>query len=507
MTIPASAIVRVSPGVISAGGSPLSLNGLILTTSTRTPIGAVVPFSSADSVSAYFGPTSTEAALAAVYFSGFDNATQSPGKLYFAQYVQTTPVAAYVRGTSLAAMALNTLKTVSGSLTVTIDGVAKTAASLNLTAVTSFSAGATAIGTALGLSGGQACTFDSVTQAFVITSGTTGATSTITLATGTAAATLGLSTGAALSQGAGVSSPSAFMTAVTGVTLNWASFMTAFEPDLTNKLLFTTWVQAQNKRFVYVAWDTDATMVTANNTTSFAPVINASNSDGVVVVCGSANYATAQGTTLAALLPPIAAFVMGATASIDFGRKNGRITFAFKSQAGLSSTVADQTEADNIIANGGNFYGAYATANQGFTFLFPGQISGAYDFADEYVNQIYLNSQFQLELVTLLKNIPSIPYNNQGYGLITQALLGPIRDAVNFGSIRIGVSLSSSQVAQVNNSAGVPIDTTLFNTGWYLQIKDPGAQVRGLRGSPQCTFWYMDGGSVQKINLASIVVQ
>jgi hypothetical protein len=47
----------------------------------------------------------------------------------------------------------------------------------------------------------------------------------------------------------------------------------------------------------------------------------------------------------------------------------------------------------------------------------------------------------------------------------------------------------------------------LSTTGYYLQILDPGAIVRGGRGSPKCTLWYTDGGSVQKINLASIDVQ
>lgn len=506
MSIPASAIVSVRPGVVSAGGNPLALNGIILTTNTRVPIGTVTPFSSLTAVQNFFGTSSTEAALAANYFSGFDNSTQLPAKLYFYQYVSGAAVSAYLRGSTLAGMTLAQLQAVTGSLSVVIDGTTKTAASINLSAVASFSAAATALGTALSLSGGQTCTFDSVTQAFVITSGTTGPTSTIAVATGTAAASLGLATGATTSQGAAASTPAGAMASITSITQNWATFMTAFEPTLTDKLAFATWVNSQNNRWMYVAWDTDATATTANNTTSFGPLLAANQSSGVFVIGGDASYATTQGTTLAALLPPVAAFAMGAVASIDFGRRNGRVTLAFKKQAGLAATVADQTKADNLIANGYNFYGAYATSNDGFVFLYPGSVSGIFKWADSYVNQIYMNAQFQLSLVDLLVNVNSIPYNSQGYGLITSALMGPIRDALNFGSIRVGVTLSSSQAAQVNSAAGTRIDSTLFNAGWYLQIVDPGAQVRGQRGTPQCTFWYMDGGSVQKINLASIDV-
>lgn len=507
MSIPASAIVSVRPGVVSAGGNPLSLNGVMLTTNTRVPIGSVTPFSSLTAVQQFFGASSTEAALAANYFSGFDNSTKLPGTLYFFQYVKDTAVSAWLRGTSLASMTLAQLQAVTGSLTVVIDGTTKTAASLNLSAAASFSAAATTIGTALSLSGGQTCTFDSTAQAFVITSGTTGATSTITVATGTAAAALGLGTGATTSQGSAVMTPAGAMTAITSVTLNWATFMTLWEPDLTNKLAFTTWVNSQNNRFMYVAWDTDANALVANNTSAFGPVIKANQSSGVFPISGDATYATSVGSSLANLLPPVAAFVMGSVASIDFNRTNGRVTLAFKKQSGLTAVVGDQTKADNLKANGYNFYGAYATANDGFVFLYPGLVSGSFAWADSYVNQINLNAQMQLALVELMVNVNSIPYNPLGYGLVTSALMDPIKQAKDFGSIRVGVTLSASQAAQVNSAAGVPIDSALFNQGFYLQVKDPGAQVRGLRGSPQCTLWYMDGGSVQQINLASIVVQ
>jgi hypothetical protein len=85
--------------------------------------------------------------------------------------------------------------------------------------------------------------------------------------------------------------------------------------------------------------------------------------------------------------------------------------------------------------------------------------------------------------------------------------MDPILAALNFGAIRGNVPLSSSQAAQVNNAAGTKIDTVLSSRGWYLQILPATAQVRAARGTPPMTFLYMDGGSVQAINLASIVIQ
>jgi hypothetical protein len=111
-----------------------------------------------------------------------------------------------------------------------------------------------------------------------------------------------------------------------------------------------------------------------------------------------------------------------------------------------------------------------------------------------------------LALMTLMSASKSLPYNTLGYGLIVAACMDPINQGLNFGSIRSGVPLSAQQAASVNMAAGVPIDKSLTNQGYYLQVLPASAQVRGLRQSPPCTFWYLDGGSIQKINLASIDV-
>lgn len=507
MTIPASAIVQINPGVIGGGGSALAMNGVILTNDPAVPIGAVQPFSTPDAVSAFFGPLSTEAGLAAIYFKGFDNKTVTPGNLFFAQYA-AAPVAAYVRGASLAALTLAQLKLLTGTLIVTIDGTTKTSSAISLTAATSFSNAATIIQAGFTSLGGTVA-YDSQRAAFVITSSTTGVTSTISAVTGTLAAGLLLasSTGAVLSQGAAASTPAAAMDAIKARTQNWVNFMTTFEPVIADKLAFTAWEVAENNRFGYICWDTDATAIQAGNTTSFGAQIKASNASGVVAISGDAGEAAVLGVSLASLVMAHAAFVLGTAASIDFDRTNGRITFAFKAQGGLNAAVQDQTVAQNLMDNGYNFYGAYATANDGWTIFYPGQVSGDYAFFDEYINQVWMNNALQLAFFNLLVSVNSIPYNPAGYALIDAAAMDPINAALNFGAIRPNVPLSAVQIAEVNNAAGVAIDTVLSSRGWYLQILPATAQVRAARGTPPMTFWYMDGGSVQKINLASIVVQ
>ena len=573
-TIPISSIVSVTPGVLAAGGSALDLSGLVLTTNTRVPVGAVQSFASAAAVNAFFGATSKEASIAGVYFSGYDNSTVKPGAILFAQY-PTSPVAAYLRGGSVSALTLAQLQALSGAISVTVDGYARVGGVVSLSAATSFSSaagivaaalnaspatlasftgsiagstlsvtsvssGALAVGQSINGSGVAAATvvtgllsgtgstgtyqvsgtqsvgsealtsqpanvsvsYDSVSGAFVVTSGVTGAASTVAYATGTLASSLDLTaaTGAVLSQGAAAAVPGAFMSGVVAVTQNWASFMTAFDPDggvgSAQKLLFSQWTSQEDDRYVYVAWDTDP------NPTTTVP---ATSSLGYQVA--QAGY---SGTCLVwepsdDLLAP---FVMGAVASVNFGQPGGRVTFAFLSQAGLVAGVMNQQVAANLKANGYNYYGAYATANQQFEFLYPGTVSGPFTWLDSYINQVWLNNNFQLDLTQLLKTAGSVPYNAAGAAMIEASLNDTIAQGLSFGAYRAGVALTAAQVANVNAAAGnTTAAQTLQNQGWYLKVGTASPAVRQARGSPPMTFWYVDGESIQSINLSSIVLQ
>lgn len=645
-SIPASAVVQVTPGVISAGGSALDLIGLILDSSSRVPVGSVLSFASAAAVATYFGAGSNQAALALVYFAGFDNSNKKPGAMLFTQY-PTIPVAAYLRGGNISGSTLAQLQALAGVLTVVVDGYTHTSGTLNLTTATSFSnaagliqtslngsqptaasvtgaiaastasvtgsiagiilnvsavasgvlvpggsitgtgvtagtiiqqqlsgttggvgtyavnlsqtvastaiaetygtltvsavsSGALAVGQTLSGSGVTASTqitglgtgtggtgtyfvnpsqtaasttitasatpvlvtYDSVAGAFVVSSGIVGAASTIAYATGTGSAGLMLTaaTGAVTSQGSAVKTPSAFMTAVTGQSQNWAGFTTDFDPDFgggnTNKLAFAAWSNAQGNRYLYAMWDTDVTpTLSTTATTSAGYIVTVTNNySGIVPIYEPTDI-------------NLATFLLGAIASIDFEETNGRTSMKFRAQTGIPANVTDQTAYTNLVANGYSCYGAFATANDRFTFFADGAVGGPFLWIDSYVNQIQLNNAFQLALMTLLTQVKSIPYNDSGYAMIEAACMDPINAALNFGSIRPGVPLSALQIAEVNAAAGVPIDTILSTRGWYLQILPASAQVRTARGSPPCTFWYMDGQSVQKINLASIEVQ
>jgi hypothetical protein len=562
-SIPASAIVNVNPSVLEAGGTGLDLNGLFLTRTERVPMGTAIAFASSAAVEAYFGPSSAEAVLAARYFAGFDGSQIKPAQILFATY-PTAAVPAYLRGGSLAGMTLTQLQALSGVLTLTVNGRSVTSSAINFSAAASFAAAAalmqtglndadavvtgsiaattltvtavasgtlrvgqiiegtgitagtriTALGTGTGgtgtytvtpsqtasstsiTAGRTRVTHDAIANAFVITAGTP-ETGSITFAAGTLAAGVKLreADGAVISAAAALLAPAGLMAALTAFTQNFASFATAYVATTDDSVAFATWADGANNRYLYIMGDTNLAATIANDVSSAGAIIKAGGLSGTLAVFDPVNPAA------------VAAFVAGAIAAVDFSQAEGRTTLAFRRQASLPAGVTDRAVADNLIANGYNFYGSYATAADEFVFFYPGQVSGPYLWADSFINQIWLTNNFQLALVSLLLNVRSIPYNDAGYSLIGQAIAGPVNEALSFGAIRTGVPLSPSQTVAVNTEAGIPIADTIEERGWYLLIKPASAEVRAARGSPPMTFWYTDGQSVQKISLNSVQVQ
>lgn len=351
--------------------------------------------------------------------------------------------------------------------------------------------------------------FDSLSGAFVIYSGTTGVASTITFGSGGLASALFLTsaTGAVLSQGAAAATPASFMNGVVQVTTNFACYTTDFDPDGGSgnalKQAFAAWKNAYPNRYCYICEDTDVLARSNPPQVETLGSILAGNGD--------------SGTVLISELTQLnqGAFFGGAAASIDFEENNGRITFAFKGQAGLVADVTDTQTAVNLggnpqvngsFGNGYNYYGAVGAANQNFLWFQRGTITGPFKWADSYINQIWWNNLLQNDLLNFLGTIKSVPFNQAGAGLIEQALADGIQAGLDFGAAAPG-TISSTQIAEVNNAAGATISDTLQAQGYYLQVLQQSSIVRANRGPWAITLWYLDRGSVQSISLSSIAVQ
>ena len=486
-SIPASEIVTVLPSVLGAGGTAMALNAVIISDDVKF---VAKEYSNADAVGNDYGTTSDKYKFAQIYFNGFTGSTVKPSALFISKY-SAVDSTAKLTGASLRSMSLDQLKAITGAISVTIDGVLATG-TVDLSAATSFSNAATLIATALT----AAVTFDTQLQSFVIASGTTGATSSISYATGVAAEALALTelTGAQLDNVTTVDTATTAMKRLTNYTLNLSTIVAETSTALTDDVQkeIATWVSLQNHRYWLVKYGEEPTALIANNTTNFAGWIAENNVADVTCVYGTLEHA---------------ALCAGYAASLNFSELNGRTTMDFRSTSTLAPSVTDVDDANALESNGYAYYGAFATANDRFIFLRNSIVSGEFKWVDAYLNQIYFNSQLQLAQITGLIANKSIPYNEVGKSKVRASAQDPINEMLNFGGIQTGVALSKQQKSIINNEAGVDAATIIFNQGYYLMIRDATAQVRAARGSFPIKLWYTDGGSVHSINIASINVQ
>jgi len=493
-TIPASYIVAINPRLIPAGGTDLEFNGLFLTENALIPTDApLMAFTSADTVAAFFGETSPEYSAAALYFLGYNNSFAKPRRLMFGRRISSA-AGAWIRGAKFNGTLADIQAITSGALTITINETEIALTSVDLSSATSFSDAASTIETALDSDlAGVTVTYSSLTGAFQINSPSTGATETITYATGTLAELLNLTetAGAVLSQGSDALTQSANLNAIKAQSQNWVTFTTLYTASDAEHLGLAQWANNQGIDYMYVGWTNDARLLIQGGTSDIASQIEAAEYGATALVYDNVN---------------VAAFVMACAASIAWERYQGTINFAFKHIDGLAATVTDETTAALLDAHNVAYVGKFATRNDDFTFLYPAAMFGKFGFIDTFVNTVWLKNVMQVSVMNGLTNNGRVPYNDRGYALIRAWLQDPVNRAVNNGCIDPGVTLSESQKTQIFNETGKDLTTELWTKGYAILVEDAGAAVRVGRNSPNISVYYTYGGSVNRIEVASTAV-
>ncbi|WP_338805111.1 DUF3383 domain-containing protein [Xenorhabdus griffiniae] len=482
-TIPASDIVSVLPGVVGTGGNPLALNAIFITKSTPSAMLGVKAFGSPEQVSEIFGTKSPEYEAAQVYFAGFVGSTTRPETLYIASMV-TTNQAAKLVGSKVPIRDFNHIPQ---GLELDIDGKRQVVI-ITPAEIKSYSALAEAVSASLAKAG--ICKYDVTSRTFAIEGAKKGAGGTISFGSGDLAEYMGLTeeAGAQKNDGINADTIDELMPRITKSVTNFVSIMAISDFSSDEKLAISKWVTLQNDRYVHVLYSSgDLVALEAISSAIFESDIG-----GTCLMYGDHTHG---------------AFACTYAASLNFNELSGRATFAFRRQEGLTPTVTDKALADELLRLRFNFYGAYGTANDRFIFVNQGSISGKFNWLDSYVNQVFLNSQLQLALMTMLTSFKSIPYNETGKAIHRAALKDPIDQMLRFGGIQRGVVLSEQQKKQINVEAGFDAAAQIQAEGWCVVIDDTPAQTRGLRKSMPLKFWYADGGSVQRVELPSINVQ
>ncbi len=499
MAIPAEHIVRIFPRVITGGSPDLETNGLLLTKSDLISASTLaISFPSAASVGDYFGIDSDEYLVADVYFASYNNKKAAPTAIWFARRIDAD-APAWLRS-ARNTKTLAQFKAISdGGFVLSVDSTALTLSALDFTTATSFSDVALAIQGAIVTAGatGATVTYSSINRSFTITSGTTGESSEVGFASAPAlgtdvAAFMGFrgQDGAVISAGASAMTPAQQMAAVLTKTQNWVSFTTAWEVDAEEAIEWDAWA---DYGYLYVPWTVVATATSADSTADLASQIKEANGGRYTwPIYGELD---------------LAAFAMGVVASVPWNQLNGTITMAFKGQNGIAPLVVDESTAVILEGKGYTYMGNFATRNAQFVFSYRGALLNSdYGYVDTYINSVWFNARLQRSLMDGLSNSGRTPYNPRGYTMVAAWMQDPINAALFNAAIEPGITLNERQKSEVMNEAGLDISGELFTSGYYVQVLDPGAEVRARRGSPICNIWYTYGGAILSIEVGSTAI-
>lgn len=468
------------------------MSGLLLTKNALC-LYPDMTFASANAVGNYFGMDSDEYKAAAKYFQSYDNSFKKPANLKFGKRIDAALAGSLIGG---GASALATLKTITaGTFKIAVNGTDVTVSSLDLSACASMSAVATALQTKIT---GTSVAYNSNLNAFVVTSSTTGATSSVApaveISTGTTAALLGLTEakGATAIAGSAALSESENMAAIAAADGNWVSFTTLYAATKAEILALAEWNGEQKVEYIFVPYTDTAADAVPSNATNIPNSLLDLDVEGTVLVFGNVYHAV---------------LVMAIGASIDWNRYNGLPSFAFRTQSGLAASVTDETTAENLLALKTNYYGRYASRVEDFTFLYNGaMIGGTFGFVDAYIGNVWLRNALQNAILNGLQQVPRTPYNVDGYNQIRAWCADPINRGINNGAIQKGVKLSEAQKAQLYAEIGIDVADDIYTDGYYLVVEDPGAQARANRESPVCGLWYTYGGQINKVELPATVI-
>lgn len=515
MAINASQLVQINPKVTAPESDTFEMNGVLITDNEKLAYD-VMRFASAESVGELFGYDSEEYRAASTYYTGYDGSSQKPSTLYIGRHLRNDAAPKLV-GTEIVNDfpaflregngSINAVLSVaSGSRTVTADAI-------DFSEMTSYSEVAEKLGEILFGTDGQEnedwyentdlrsavaagkVTYSAESNSFVIASDIETPLESITLTGGNLVVRLGfeafLNNPVKFTKAA---TPAETMSKISAGAQAWVCFTTTWEPTEEESVAFAKWASQQGVAVLYVHWTYDLNLFDETPDAKKTAVDALEEAD------------IAATTSVYGADCVLAAFVMGAIASINFDAADSTVTLAYRKGSGVDVSVSDAESALILDGKNVNYYGDYATRNKIFKFFQTGRMYGSYGYVDPYINAIWLNNALQNAILQGFQRNPRVPYNDSGYAIVRGWIMDPVSRARQNGIIDTGLTLSEAQKADITREAKQDITTDLEQLGYYVQILDPPASVRGERKSPTVNLWYTYAGSIQRLVMSSIAI-
>jgi len=448
MSIDITRYVAITSGEAATGGVPQrELIGRLFSESAKVPTDAIIEFTNAADVGAYFGTSSVEYLRAAFYFGFVSKSLTAPRKLSFGRHARTASPARIYGAVPIGSL-IQFQAVTAGTLSLTIGAQTANLTGINFGAAVSLAGVASILQTAIQAAVGAqfttaTVTYDAVAGAFnfVASSGQTAAAdiSVNAAAAGSIATLMGWSLGAVFSPATPVQTITEALTASAEISNNFGSFAfvsTSLTVDETVEA--ATWNGALNVQYLFSARTTEANAV--------------SLSAAIYGLAGSGLTLAPLTTEYPEQLP------MMVLAATDYTRPGSVQNYMYQ-QAGLTPSVTTDTLANLYDPLRVNYYGQTQTAGQQISFYQRGVLMGG-DTApvdmNVYANEIWFKDAASTAIMALLLALPRIPANADGRGQILAILQDPINLALLNGTISVGKTLTTAQRLYVTQVTGDP---------------------------------------------------
>lgn len=495
--LPLSRVVSTSISLTSTLGGYANFGSAIIMGSTPGVIDVserMRTYYGITAVANDFGTTAPEYLAAASHFS------QSPAPLFvnIGRWAQTAS-SGRLKGAILTPaqrLVSNFTVVTTGSMALSIDGIARTLSGLNFSGVTNLNGVASIIQAALVTAGATGATvvWDGVYYRFVVTSGTTGATSTLSYATPTGSGTdISVLTGLSLtpnSAGGFASVPVPGQAAETAL---------AAAQVLTNLGGFYCLTVAP----VTTLADSDAVAIagyieaTANRiagfTTQNTNTLDPAHSDDLASLLLAGGYSRSF-TQFSSSSRYAATSLFARFATVDYRGSNTTITGKFKQEPGVTPEVLLGSQADTLQAKNCNVYALYV---DGTADTQEGVMANG-NFIDQRINADWIANYIQVNVRNVLRTQPKVPQTDKGMALLAAAMTASCQQAVQNGYIAEGV-WNGPAIGTLNTGDIVP-------GGFYIYVPKVALQTQTDRQARKSVVFQIALKEAGAVHSASIII-
>jgi|WetSurMetagenome_2_1015567.scaffolds.fasta_scaffold00191_5 hypothetical protein len=488
--LPISRLITASVSLTPTGATAPNFNSCLVlgTSAIIDTVSRFRNYSSPSAVGTDFGTSAEEYLAASAWFAQ----SPQPTSLLIGRWCKTAAKGQLVGGAVSAANQVMTVWTAitTGSMRITIDGGSvQNLASLNFSAQTTLNGVATVISTALT---GAVVTWDANYKRFVVTSNSTGASSTVSFVSATGSgvdisAMLAMtSTSSGAYQASGVAAETA-LAAATIFDTNWSDqwyglvILSAANSD---HVAVAGFCQSSTAPHRYGVTTSEAGALTSGDTSNIGYQLKALGYNAIVQYSSSSVYAVVS--------------LLGRILTTNWSANNTAITLMYKNEPGIVAETLNQTQITNLESYNINVFVAY---NNNTAIIEPGICSSG-QFIDTIIGVDWLKSTLQSDGYGALKaSTTKIPQTDGGMHQIATIFEADLAQGVNNGLLAPGVWTGAS-FGQIKTGDFLP-------KGFYVYqppISNQPTADRAARKSVAFQIATCLAGAVHSVNLQINVV-